>query len=70
MTSSPDDKKAPTGDADESGHVHGPHCNHGHHHHHHEPQEPFVRKSPKLGRNDPCHCGSGQKFKKCCGKSA
>ena len=23
--------------------------------------------SPKLGRNDPCHCGSGKKFKKCCG---
>jgi uncharacterized protein YecA (UPF0149 family) len=21
----------------------------------------------KLGRNDPCHCGSGQKYKKCCG---
>ncbi|MBF4391692.1 SEC-C metal-binding domain-containing protein, partial [Vibrio anguillarum] len=21
----------------------------------------------KLGRNDPCHCGSGKKFKKCCG---
>ncbi|MBF4243116.1 SEC-C metal-binding domain-containing protein, partial [Vibrio anguillarum] len=20
----------------------------------------------KLGRNDPCHCGSGKKFKKCC----
>jgi len=23
----------------------------------------------KLGRNDPCHCGSGKKFKKCCGAS-
>lgn len=22
----------------------------------------------KVGRNDPCHCGSGKKFKKCCGK--
>jgi uncharacterized protein YecA (UPF0149 family) len=21
----------------------------------------------KVGRNDPCHCGSGKKFKKCCG---
>lgn len=21
---------------------------------------------PKLGRNDPCHCGSGKKYKKCC----
>lgn len=24
--------------------------------------------APKMGRNDPCRCGSGQKFKKCCGK--
>ena len=28
----------------------------------------FQREEPKLGRNDPCHCGSGKKFKKCCGK--
>lgn len=28
---------------------------------------PIVRQAPKLGRNDPCHCGSGKKFKKCCG---
>jgi len=26
-----------------------------------------VRKSPKIGRNDPCPCGSGKKYKKCCG---
>lgn len=26
--------------------------------------------APKVGRNDPCPCGSGQKFKKCCGRSA
>jgi SEC-C motif-containing protein len=25
------------------------------------------RESPKIGRNDPCPCGSGKKFKKCCG---
>ena len=25
-----------------------------------------VREEPKIGRNDPCHCGSGKKFKKCC----
>ncbi|MCH9644943.1 MAG: YchJ family protein [Gammaproteobacteria bacterium] len=25
------------------------------------------QKPQKLGRNDPCHCGSGKKFKKCCG---
>lgn len=30
------------------------------------PQQPFVR-GPKVGRNDPCPCGSGRKFKKCCG---
>ena len=26
-----------------------------------------VRKGPKVGRNDPCPCGSGKKYKKCCG---
>ena len=28
---------------------------------------PQVREEPKVGRNDPCPCGSGKKFKKCCG---
>ncbi|MFY9327767.1 MAG: SEC-C metal-binding domain-containing protein [Georgfuchsia sp.] len=28
---------------------------------------PVVRGGPKIGRNDPCPCGSGKKFKKCCG---
>jgi hypothetical protein len=28
--------------------------------------EPFQREMPKVGRNDPCPCGSGRKFKKCC----
>ncbi len=27
----------------------------------------FVRREPKVGRNGPCTCGSGRKFKKCCG---
>ncbi|MBR3932430.1 MAG: preprotein translocase subunit SecA [Clostridia bacterium] len=27
-----------------------------------------IRSSPKVGRNDPCPCGSGLKYKKCCGK--
>jgi len=27
----------------------------------------IVRESPKVGRNDPCPCGSGKKYKKCCG---
>jgi SEC-C motif domain protein len=26
----------------------------------------YVREAPKLGRNDPCSCGSGKKYKKCC----
>lgn len=29
---------------------------------------PIRREGPKLGRNDPCPCGSGKKFKKCCSK--
>ena len=32
-----------------------------------EKVETFRRESPKVGRNDPCPCGSGKKFKKCCG---
>lgn len=28
---------------------------------------PIKRATPKVGRNDPCTCGSGKKFKKCCG---
>ncbi|HTO52389.1 MAG TPA: SEC-C metal-binding domain-containing protein [Myxococcota bacterium] len=41
---------------------------HGHHHHDEEDaQEPYVRGAPKIGRNDPCPCGSGKKFKKCHG---
>lgn len=27
----------------------------------------FKRTEPKVGRNDPCPCGSGKKYKKCCG---
>lgn len=27
-----------------------------------------IRKGKKVGRNDPCPCGSGKKYKKCCGK--
>jgi uncharacterized protein YecA (UPF0149 family) len=30
------------------------------------PQKPFIRLEEKVGRNDPCPCGSGKKFKKCC----
>lgn len=31
-----------------------------------EISEPYVRATPKVGRNDPCPCGSGRKYKKCC----
>lgn len=30
--------------------------------------ETYRREDPKVGRNDPCPCGSGKKFKKCCAK--
>ena len=29
---------------------------------------PITRDEPKIGRNDPCPCGSGKKYKKCCGR--
>lgn len=29
--------------------------------------KPIVREGAKIGRNDPCPCGSGKKYKKCCG---
>ena len=35
-----------------------------------EKRQPTVRTAPKLGRNDPCHCGSGKKYKKCHGVGA
>jgi hypothetical protein len=40
---------------------------------HHAPrakERPFVHHAPKTGRNDPCPCGSGRKFKQCCAKLA
>jgi uncharacterized protein YecA (UPF0149 family) len=44
-------------------HVHGPDCDHDHP----VAAEPYRRYEPKIGRNDPCHCGSGKKYKKCHG---
>ncbi len=35
-----------------------------------DPVQPFVRSTQKVGRNDPCPCGSGKKFKQCHGKLA
>jgi preprotein translocase subunit SecA len=34
------------------------------------PKKPARRETSKVGRNDPCPCGSGKKYKKCCGVSA
>ena len=31
-------------------------------------QQPVRKTEPKVGRNDPCPCGSGKKYKKCCGQ--
>jgi preprotein translocase subunit SecA len=33
-----------------------------------EPVAPYVREAPKVGRNDPCPCGSGKKYKQCHGR--
>ena len=33
-----------------------------------EAHQPFIRKEKKVGRNEPCWCGSGKKFKQCHGK--
>jgi preprotein translocase subunit SecA len=33
-------------------------------------EKPVTRHGAKVGRNDPCPCGSGKKYKKCCGMKA
>lgn len=33
-------------------------------------RDPVVNVEPRVGRNDPCPCGSGKKYKKCCGTAA
>ncbi|MBN8280276.1 MAG: SEC-C domain-containing protein [Gammaproteobacteria bacterium] len=59
---------APTPAPIDTGHVHGPDCQHDHDH---GPLvETYRRDAPKLGRNDPCPCGSGKKYKKCHGAAA
>jgi len=32
-----------------------------------QPARPIQKEGPQIGRNDPCPCGSGKKYKKCCG---
>ncbi len=34
-----------------------------------QPKQPYVRGKKKIGRNDPCPCGSGKKYKNCCGRN-
>ena len=41
----------------------------GEDHHGHKPQT-ITRDVPKIGRNDPCLCGSGKKYKKCCANAS
>ena len=42
-------------------------CNHDHHDPSLRPrQEPVRRTAPKIGPNEPCPCGSGKKYKRCC----
>jgi uncharacterized protein YecA (UPF0149 family) len=53
----------PRPDDDEDDHVHGASCDHDHDGHHHHPP---PRRVVKIGRNEPCPCGSGRKYKKCC----
>ena len=49
-------------------HVHDENCGHNHGHMHAGAVvEPAKAASKTAGRNDPCPCGSGKKFKKCCG---
>jgi hypothetical protein len=55
---------APVSSHGEDGHVHGPNCNHDHDHDHAHKAQP-VRKVVRPGRNEPCWCGSGTKYKKC-----
>jgi preprotein translocase subunit SecA len=35
-----------------------------------EKTAPIINEAPKVGRNDPCPCGSGKKYKQCCGKDS
>jgi preprotein translocase subunit SecA len=58
------EEKTVLGDQPAPEHVHGPDCDHDHH-----AAQPYRRATEKVGRNDPCTCGSGKKFKKCCDRT-
>jgi uncharacterized protein YecA (UPF0149 family) len=51
-------------------HDHGCHDPHCHADHGHGERFPVFNANRDIGRNDPCPCGSGKKFKKCCLKAA
>jgi hypothetical protein len=55
------------GDEDGIENAHPDDCGCGHHHHHGEEHNPEETAAAAPGRNDPCPCGSGKKYKKCCG---
>ena len=62
-------RKTDSGDwffIDGEGHTH----KEGETHTHHAKPQTVVREQAKIGRNDPCSCGSGKKYKKCCGVNA
>ena len=71
-TKTADDRAADAqSQAQDHGHDHGDECGCGHDHDHghghgHAPLITYKRAGPKTGRNDPCPCGSGKKYKKCC----
>jgi len=48
--------------------AHGPEADHGGGDTGGAAPAPQVREAPKVGRNDPCYCGSGRKFKHCHGR--
>ena len=61
-----DDEEEAAEEGDLVPHVHGPGCNHKHE----APKTVSIDSAAgKPGRNDPCPCGSGKKYKKCCGAS-
>lgn len=63
---------APSGSATATGQAHSHSHGHSHSHSHshsHAQRTPITRDAPRVGRNDPCACGSGKKHKKCCGKA-
>ncbi len=64
------DGKSHTHRAGDHEHDHEHDHDHDHDRGHAHNHAPAMRSEPKVGRNDPCTCGSGKKYKKCCGAAA